>query len=256
MGRGCNAPAEGVRSLHALASAFALAVVLAAAAPGTALEKRAIRMNDLDARDWTVAGECQISYYNICTGWIWCWSGFGDDFKFGMVVENPCPSDHYLSEVTLFVCDSAPFYPGFTGTIAVHNVDENDCPVGIPLESKPFFRSIRETTFRRFLGEGASSPTNLPSLRPCPRETLRTRLSFATDRPAAGPSGPQACGACYPVNRTTRSFMYGPSLSPICPGSTFNDGVCDANLFWDIHFERAPTAVEQSSWGKIKTLYR
>jgi len=87
-------------------------------------------------------------------------------------------------------------------------------------------------------------------------EGIPNPAAFGTDRPAAGPSGPQACGTCYPVNRTIRSFMYGPSLSPICPGSTFNDGVCDANLFWDIDLLEGGFAVEESSWGKIKTLYR
>jgi hypothetical protein len=51
------------------------------------------------------------------------------------------------------------------------------------------------------------------------------------------------------------SFAYGTAASPVCPGSTFFDGVCDAQLIW-----RADTAcidaVEPSTWGQIKGLYR
>jgi hypothetical protein len=43
--------------------------------------------------------------------------------------------------------------------------------------------------------------------------------------------------------------------NPICPGSPFNDGICDAQLFWDIDLACA-VSVEDTSWGKIKDLYR
>ena len=71
----------------------------------------------------------------------------------------------------------------------------------------------------------------------------------------AGPTGPEACGTCYPTTRPNHSFDYGTAGSPACPGSPFNDGICDAQLFWNA--DLASTAsVESRSWGTIKGLSR
>ena len=83
---------------------------------------------------------------------------------------------------------------------------------------------------------------------------------IATDHPAAGPTGPQACGLCFPSTRSTHTFLYGTPASPLCPGEPLNDGVCDAELLgWSVTYacvHDGPDAVEQASWGAIKNLYR
>ena len=43
-------------------------------APADALEKRPARAPDRDA--WTESSTVTIGYYNICTGWVWVWSGW------------------------------------------------------------------------------------------------------------------------------------------------------------------------------------
>jgi hypothetical protein len=52
-----------------------------------------------------------------------------------------------------------------------------------------------------------------------------------------------------------RSFYYGNPTTLLCPGSRFNDGICDAELLWDVSFA-CLIPVEESSWGSIKALYR
>ena len=47
----------------------------------------------------------------------------------------------------------------------------------------------------------------------------------------------------------------GTTSSPLCPGSGFNDGVCDSQFLWDVSMH-CVTSVESSSWGAIKGLYR
>jgi hypothetical protein len=81
-------------------------------------------------------------------------------------------------------------------------------------------------------------------------------LGIGGDHPAAGPTGPQACGACYPTTRVNHSYYYGTASSPLCPGSVFfNDGVCDSQLLMDASQIRF-LSVEDRSWGTIKHLYR
>ncbi len=80
-------------------------------------------------------------------------------------------------------------------------------------------------------------------------------LSIPTDHPLAGPTGPVACGPCYPSTRDSRTFYWGPTGTPLCPGSPLNDGLCDAQFLWDASMQ-CVVSVESSSWGAIKGLYR
>jgi hypothetical protein len=78
---------------------------------------------------------------------------------------------------------------------------------------------------------------------------------YATDHPALGPTGLPGCGTCYPTARIPRSFYYGSTLSPLCPGEPLDDGMCSAELIWEAHLS-CDVQVKDSSWGQIKALYR
>jgi hypothetical protein len=84
---------------------------------------------------------------------------------------------------------------------------------------------------------------------------VQTPLALTADHPAAGPTGPPACGSCFPTTRENHSFYWGTAATSICPGSAFNDGVCDSQFLWDASMH-CVTSVESSSWGAIKGLYR
>ena len=100
-----------------------------------ALEKYTVPADDSRIDSWNAGATCRVSYYNICTGWIWCWSGFQFDSRFGLVVDQCCPSGSTASllSTTIFLCDEAHVGYGATGTIAVHAVDANLCPIGTPI---------------------------------------------------------------------------------------------------------------------------
>jgi hypothetical protein len=248
--------------------AAALFVALLLPANAYALEKRAVAFDGDPANDWNARSTVRCSYYNICTGWVWCWSGFGDGGRIGQVFDNCHGASLNLLASTHFTCVGAPPGYGFTGTIAVHTVDANECPTEIPLCSQPFLPG----------GLNGSQIQYVPwGIFPFPYtkfaivvtmkngiDGLENPTQIGTDHPANGPTGPAACGVCYPANRETHSYSYGTIDSPLCPGSMFNDGVCSAELFWEAHIAGEnqqgvgvdDISIQSSTWGAIKSLYR
>jgi hypothetical protein len=234
---------------------FALAAMLCLATSSMALEKKAVLASDR-SDDWNAGASCTVSYYNICTGWVWVWSGFGDGGRMGTVFNTCCPAPQQsqLLQTSIFVASSSPPGYGFTGTIAVHNSDANDCPVGAPIASQPL---LPTSVFQISAWGGVPVPNEfIVVVTMEENQGIPNPGALGTDHPAAGPTGPQACGTCYPANRVNHSFAYGSVASPVCPGSTFNDGICDAQLFWDATLVCGTVSVEDSSWGQIKGLYR
>jgi len=236
---------------------FVLAAMLCLATSAMALEKKAVAFDDSRSDDWNAGASCRVNYYNICTGWVWCWSGFGDDARIGLVVNSCCGAGESaaLLQSIHFLCTAAPSGYGFTGTIAVHNADANNCPVGAAIASQPYLPNYVTFPFQTVSWGGVPVPNKFIILATLNEAGFASPAAFGTDHPAAGPTGPVACGTCYPTNRTNRTFVYGTTSSPSCPGSAINDGICDAQFFWDIDLACA-VSVEESSWGSIKGLYR
>ena len=228
--------------------------------PSSALEKRAVPVQDGQFNDWNSGSTCRIRYWNICTGWVWCWGPFDDDLRLGVVADRCCEGDTtpLLLQTMLFLCSSAPLDYGFTGTIAVHSVDANDCPTSAPIAVQPYCPNSVTPPFSVVSWPGVAVPNRFavvvtieePSYPGPPNPAL-----FGTDHPMAGPTGPPACGQCYPANRVTHSYSWGTNFDPLCPGETFNDGLCNAELFWDLDFA-CTVSVQETSWGSIKALYR
>lgn len=220
-----------------------------------ALEKKAVRVDDEMLGSWNAGASCVVRYYNACTGWIWCWSGFEEDDRLGLVAHGCCGGSHTqtIMRTDVFCCAGSPPGYGFTGTIAVHNVDGNDCPMDLPLASQAFLPTsvwaIQDWNNLPVGNEFAvvvttSSDLGFPNI-----------AGFATDHPATGPTGPAACDLCFPSDRPTRSFSFGKESSPICPGEPFFDGICNAELLFEVEMN-CPVSVESRSWSSIKGLYR
>jgi hypothetical protein len=240
-------------------TAVVAATCMLLSSPASALEKRSVRVGDSLADAWTASTTCRINYYNVCTGWLWCWSGFGDDFRFGVVADRCCEggATGVLMRTTLFICTDAPCsYYGFTGTISVHEVNENDCPIEPPVAIQPYCPDRNNYLFSVVSWPSVPVPNRFAVVVTTAEDAgITSPAEYGTDRPAPGPTGPQACGVCYPANRTTRSYQWGTSSSPLCPGEKFNDGICDAELFWDFDFS-CTVSVQETTWGSIKALYR
>lgn len=224
-----------------------------AGSPGAALEKTAVPATEIERAEWDAFGTCTVSYYNFCTGWIWAWEGWGPQDVVGVYCDRCCQSTGVFGGANLVrswvrVYTGAPVGYGFTGSIDVWIADANRCPA-THLVGHPFYFAN---------GWNAHSwcvwiITPFVVTVTCgPAPGLDSRL--ASDHPARGPTGPQACGLCYP-ERVCRSYYYGTSMSPLCPGSSLSDGVCCVEWVWDVEMD-CYSSVELLSWGNVKALYR
>jgi hypothetical protein len=152
----------------------------------------------------------------------------------------------------VFCLEGAPPDYGFTGTISVHDVDAELCPVDPPLESRSWLPTTGDNEF----------VWNVPvSDQFAVVATLADELGhgnwtvLVTDHPAEAGTAPTACGFCFPTTRVSRSFGWDTSANPLCPGWKFFDGVCDAELVLDVGLDYA-VGVSARTWGRIKALYR
>jgi hypothetical protein len=227
------------------------------ASTSVALERRSVKAEDLSRDDgWRDVTTCSIVYHNTCTGWIWVWSGWQADEVLGMTFDSCCPGGAATAVdiAWLYWATGSPGGYGFTGTIDLSDADNSTgCPTGSPLQSQFFLpldgwnqvlfgaQTVPDDTFVLTYTTG-SGPLPNP-------------MQVATDHPAVGPSGPQACGTCYPTTRANHSFFFGTVAAPLCPGSVYSDGICDAQLIWDIQLT-CTTSVDPSSWSSLKGLYR
>lgn len=227
-------------------------------APAAALERTEVRADRNPADPWDAGASCTVTYANRCTGWLWLWRDFHEDEVVG-VVFDPCCSNGTVAATQMYFWTGSPLGYGFTGTLSLSPVVAG-CP-GAPYHSRPllppFFggpvvdawSGIPPGPVALTYTYGRIVDPNHPPKQPPP-------AAVPTDHPAAGPTGPQACGLCYPSTRTIHTFRFGSADSPLCPGSPLNDGVCDAEaLFWSAQFSCA-VAVEPTTWGSLKSLYR
>jgi hypothetical protein len=238
-----------------------LIAVLLSAGPSSGLERAATRL-DRDpgdaADDWTASGTevCTVAYANTCTGWLWVWSNWEPGETFGVVFEPCCGGNtqQVVASQVYFWTGVTTGY-GYTGTLAISSVGSADCP-GIIYDAYSVVptQGAVEAHWQGPVPEGPVVVTFTHG------SASDSDAGIPTDHPAAGPTGPTACGLCYPSTRPTRTFRFGTPSAPLCPGEPLNDGVCNAEaLFWTVTyacFHGTPDAVESSTWGSIKDLYR
>lgn len=232
-----------------------IAAVIIGTGPARAFERTAARVGDREpAGDWSAGATCSVSYYNICNGWIWVWHGWSNGDIVGLVVDPCCDAgSQMLLATNQYLWSGQNCIPshGYTGLVSIQELEADGCP-GAVLASQPFCPSDGDNVVLWNLP--VSGPVVLTAEFHGPYEYVS--LIWPTDHPAAGPTGPEACGVCYPADRVTHSFYFGRTTTPLCPGSPFYDGVCFAELaLWSAAFA-CPTSVEHSSWGSIKNLYR
>ncbi len=224
-----------------------------AALPAASLERAAVPIHqrgDTPDQTWAAGATCTISYYNFCTGWVWVWRSWDPGDKVGFVIEACCSGPTTLTATHLYAWSGAPVAWGYTGVLSLHADDGNGCP-GTTLASIPF-RPARGSS--EILWDiPASSDLVLMYTN---ADTPWSPHAWVSDHPSAGPTGPAACGVCYPATRRTHSFYYGNFVTSLCPGSPVADEVCESEwMFWDAAFA-CPASVEEMSWGKIRSLYR
>ncbi len=232
-----------------------LSLILAVSAVH-ALEKTAVRVTDEIGRSasWQSAGTCSIAYYNVCTGWVWVWWGWSPCDCYGVCFTTCCTAGQTAITETGYYCfTAAPSGYSFTGVVEAWSATPNYCPTGVALGSQAHLPTSGWNVID-FGGMAIDVPSTFVI-------TYTTGTGsgdphgIGSDHPDAGPTGPPACGTCYPNPRTTYSFYYGTATSPLCPGSSLFDGVCNAEWLWycDLY---CVTPVESKSWSTVKALYR
>ncbi|MBZ0267812.1 hypothetical protein K8I85_06625 [bacterium] len=226
--------------------------ILAIAGPAHSLERRSVRADRGQRDGWDAGASCSITYANICSGWLYVWTGEEDDV-WGVVFDPCCASGQLISTQAYF-WTGAPAGWGCTGTLAVSEVID-DC-LGATYDARPLIPPGRGGPVQTddWLGVLPGSVALTYTFGYVSH--LPITPNIPSDHPAAGPTGPQACGYCYPSTRVTHFLSFGTTTAPLCPGSPFNDGVCDAEaLFWSAGFTCA-VSTQPSTWGAIKVLYR
>ena len=234
-------------------TAFVLVATMLIAASGLALEKTTVRVGEGHADAWSQDHSCSVIYYNTCTGWLYGFYGWSPGDVFGTVYTSCCN----LGETSVVATGwartttGAPSGYGFTGTFGLWDSPAPGC-IGAPIMVFPFLNpgnAWNQFVYGVTVGgpfcqafEAAITPVTSPE-------------GWGCDHPAIGPTGVQACGTCYPSPRVVNSYWFGTLASPMCPGTTLSDGVCDVEFMNDVQMF-CTIGVEESSWGTIKGLYR
>jgi hypothetical protein len=223
---------------------------------GYGLEKTTARfLDDRGERQWLSGPTtCDIAYHNTCTGWVWVWTGWNATDRFGVQFESCCPGNaaSQLTGAEMYVTTGSPMGYGFTGSVDVWAADPSGCPTGPSLASQSLLPVSGWNTLTFANVTVPNSFVITYTLGPGP---AADPLAVTTDHPAAGPTGPVACGTCYPTTRAIHSYYFGTPATAVCPGSAFDDTVCFAELLWGA-FLQCTIPIEETSWAEIKALYR
>ena len=229
-----------------------LGLVFLLMTPTTPLALEKTLAHGVEARgDWNAGtSSCSVGYYNICTGYIWVWSGWAANSVLGTAYDTCC-SPAIIPRVTatyFYYRTGAPASYGFTATAAIMVVDGNDCPTGV-LESQ----AILPASGWNFLLWGTVAvPTRFAQV-----HTIADANGYGTPVTVASDGAGGACGVCFPTTRTTNSYTWGTTGSPLCPGSAMNDGACNVEWLTSAILYCGPCcSVQDGSWSSIKNLYR
>jgi hypothetical protein len=239
-----------------LTTASLVVATLLFATAGFAFERTTVRADRDGMAGWDASASCSVFYANICTDWIHVWGDWPPLTRLGVILEPCCPDGHLVSTQVYFWTGSYAGY-WYTGTVALFSVVGN-CP-GTLLDSYAYLPIYPagggdQHNWNNVPAGPVALTYWLPVSAPAGYPT--NPVTVPTDHPDAGPTGPQACGLCYPSTRETHSYYWGTSDSPLCPGSPFSDDVCNAELlYWGGSFT-CTTSIEPKGWGAIKNLYR
>jgi hypothetical protein len=239
-----------------LVFAFVLSAILVFTTTGFALQKSAAQyMGSLE--DWvTSEATVSISYYNICLGWVWVWSGFGDSEMVGVAFNNPTGGG-LLGSYQYFPTGAPPGY-GFTGWALVNDVKGE----------KPHLEGLVWPAIAQIPYLPAGAGWEYIAWGVPVGATFAVSYCIQDDNGFGTPvamysDGPFACGVCFPTDRTTKSYLWGIAQKDVDgkpiftenPGIALFDGQCYVEWLAAVTLKKA-VSVENESWGGIKSLYR
>ncbi|MEZ5063141.1 MAG: hypothetical protein R3B81_00315 [bacterium] len=200
---------------------------------------------------WRDGPPVTLSYYNLCTGWVWHWNHleFREGEVVGTTLEVPSGYDALVGQWTYLAY-------GLAGRgFCVCSVASVDGGVADSLLATTYF--VPEAGWN-FINWDVPVSGEISVWVEGPY--IDYLGGVVTENPGFGPdgSGP-ACGTCYPIGRPTRSrYSFGGYPPP--QGAEFQDGSgCSAELIWDFVLASPTTdvpGVESTSWSRLRTIFR
>jgi hypothetical protein len=203
-------------------------------------------------------GACSIVYYNLCSRWLWIWSGWAQYDIAGVCFDLPADCDKLPGETCVFTHMwwywryTAPTY-GFLVNHKVWEADSDCCkidpPVWVlagadPVEGWNFFEPTGDvcitTDYAVITGDWV----------------LGTLPYYCTTNNNKNYQAPGPCPG-YTV-APQHSWYYGTVTTQYCPPyDIFNDGWGPSNTLMDAGFIcEVGIGSEEASWGEIKGLFR
>lgn len=213
---------------------------------------------------WRASSSQTVAYYNVCTGWYWTWTLNRGD-RFGAVFDRPVGQTVLAGTDLLQYRWATCGYP-YSAAVEIFALDEQGCPVGAPLASQPYVAQWDDANWGIWVAYDWNVPVpprfafmmTFADWSYGGEDCVPSTPRVVTDHPSAGPSGPQACGFCYPETREPHSFWFGDVSQWECPPWVMVDPfleTCVAELVCRARFE-SPVSASSASWGRIKSLYR
>jgi hypothetical protein len=240
-------------------SAFVLGAIFAFATSSYALEKTQARFTGDAPDDWVTSEETiSISYYNICLGWVWVWSGFADSEMFGTVFNHG--AGVLTGSYQYFPTGAPPGY-GFTGWAVVNNVKgEKPHLEGLVWPAKAQIPFLPAGAGWEYIAWGVLIGEWKDSF--AVSYCLQDDFGYGTPVNVYS-DGPFACGVCFPTDRTTKSYLWGIAQKDVDgkpiytenPGTPLFDGQCYVEWLAAVTLKKV-ISVDSESWGGIKSLYR
>ncbi|GJM44903.1 MAG: hypothetical protein DHS20C21_17450 [Gemmatimonadota bacterium] len=242
---------------HRVVGCLAVLLVIAVPVVGHALERTRAPAVEREPDDrWALGCTATISYYNLCAGWIWSWSGWAPEEEIGVAFNTSFCTDVYAIDTSFhYAIEGAPAGYGYTGTLEVRYSSPLDCPQGSTIAAQPFLPASGWNTV--FWGISPPWGAQAYSLVWRNADVLSSPVRWGTDGPASA--------ACYPSGGRVRSARFGTPSAPLCPGDPFPGSGGAAELLWGITgplaewvnpVVAAPEGVARERWSRVKAMYR
>ena len=233
-----------------LVSFLALAFAAGAVAD---IDKFAMQEAVVPHSDGGATGACSIIYYNLCSGWLWLFSGFVPGDMAGVVFDLPTDCNKVVGED----CANTGFWwywrytlpdYGYSLSYDLYEVDANMClttSVGSlaaqdPVERWNYYAGLGST-----IGDFAAIVATWDG---------GTLPYLGTEHNTNNAGSPVACPGF--VLTVGHGYIWGNVGSVYCPPYHIaHDGYVD--VLMDAGFEcPTPSSTEDASWGGIKNLFR
>jgi hypothetical protein len=194
---------------------------------------------------------CSLAYYDICSGWIWVWSGGGSVEENGVVFDLATDCGRTPGATCAntgfwwYWRYTAPGY-GWTVTYRLYELDSSYCKTGAavgvlanrdPVERWNHLEGLGATPGDFACIAGAIDNGTLPYL--------------VTDNGVRNEAA-----SCNPEPAEAHSVWYEGPGSGYCPQFPFYDESGPVNILMDADFSCSPTGTEETTWSSLKLLFR